>query len=95
MIQKFCYHGDVTSLFCPTYFTLNQGKLEKTANISRQDWFPCKMSNDYRSSPRGTIVSRGDWLEIPANIKVENNSAVGYVGSALTLHNPLFSVHKL
>ena len=42
-----------------------------------------------------TIVSRGDWLGNPANIKVENNGAVGYVGSSLTVHNPLFSVHKL
>ena len=25
-----------------------------------------------------TIVSRGDWLGKPANIKVENNSAVAY-----------------
>ena len=41
------------------------------------------------------IVSRGDWLGNPANIKVENNGAVGYVGSSLTVHNPLFSVHKL
>ena len=41
------------------------------------------------------IVSRGDWLGKPANIKVENNGAVGYVGSSLTVHNPLFSVHKL
>ena len=24
------------------------------------------------------------------NIKVENNGAVGYVGSSLTVHNPLF-----
>ena len=39
--------------------------------------------------------SRGDWLGNPANIKVENNGAVGYVGSSLTVHNPLFSVHKL
>ena len=31
----------------------------------------------------------------PANIKVENNGAVGYVGSSLTVHNPLFYVHKL
>ena len=38
------------------------------------------------------IVSRGDWLGNPANIKVENNGAVGYVGSSLTLHNPLFSL---
>ena len=42
-----------------------------------------------------TIVSRGDWLGNPANTKVENNGAVGYVGSSLTVHNPLFSVHKL
>ena len=41
------------------------------------------------------VVSRGDWLGNPANIKVENNGAVGYVGSSLTVHNPLFSVHKL
>ena len=42
-----------------------------------------------------TSVSRGDWLGKPANIKVENNGAVVYVGSSLTVHNPLFSVHKL
>ena len=41
------------------------------------------------------IVSRGDWLGNPPNIKVENNGAVGYVGSSLTVHNPAFSVHKL
>ena len=41
------------------------------------------------------IVSRGDWLGKPANIKVENNGAVGYVGSSLMVHNPLFFVHKL
>ena len=41
------------------------------------------------------IGSRGDQLGKPANIKVENNSAVGYVGSSLTVHNPLFFVHKL
>ena len=35
-----------------------------------------------------TIVSRGDWLANPANITVENNGAVDYVGSSLTLHNP-------
>ena len=37
-----------------------------------------------------TIVSRGDWLGKPTNIKVENNSAVVHVGSSLTVHNPLF-----
>ena len=42
-----------------------------------------------------TIVSKGDWLGNPAKIKVENNGAVGYVGSFLTVHDPLFSVHKL
>ena len=44
---------------------------------------------DYR-----IIVSRGDWLENPAKIKDENNGAVVYVGSSLTVHSPLFSVHK-
>ena len=44
----------------------------------------------------GTIVSRGHWLGNPANTKVENiYGAVVYVGSSLTVHNPLFSVHKL
>ena len=42
-----------------------------------------------------TIVSSGDRLRNPANITVENNGAVDYVGSSLTVHNPLFSVHKL
>ena len=41
-----------------------------------------------------TIVSRGDWLGKPANIKVEKNGAVGYVGSSLAVHNPLFPIHK-
>ena len=27
-------------------------------------------------------------------IKVENNGDVGYVGSSLTMRNPLFFVHK-
>ena len=44
----------------------------------------------------GTRVRRGDWSGAPANIKVENNGAVVYVqGSSLTVHNPLFFVHKL
>ena len=42
-----------------------------------------------------TIVSRGDWLGNPANMKVENNGAVVFVGSSLIVHNPLFFVHKL
>ena len=41
------------------------------------------------------IVSRGDCLGKPANIKVENNGAVVYVGSSLTVHNPLFFGHNL
>ena len=41
------------------------------------------------------IVSRGDWLGNQAKIKDENNGAVVYVGSSLTVHNPLFSVHKI
>ena len=36
------------------------------------------------------IVCRGDWLGKPANIKVENNGDVVYVGSSLATHNPLF-----
>ena len=39
-----------------------------------------------------TRASRGDWLGKPANIKVESNGAVVYVGSSLTVHNPF--VHK-
>ena len=38
------------------------------------------------------IVSGGDWLGKPANIKDENNGAVGYVGSSLTVHK---NRHKL
>ena len=45
--------------------------------------------------PCDTIVSRGDWLGKPANIKVENNGTVVYVGSSLTVHSPLFFVLKL
>ena len=41
------------------------------------------------------IVSRGDWLWKPTNIKAENNGAVFFIGSSLTAHNPLFFVHKL
>jgi len=41
------------------------------------------------------IVSGRDWLGKPANIKVENNGAVVYVGSSPTVHNPLIFVHKL
>ena len=41
------------------------------------------------------IVSRGDWLWKPANIIVESNGAVGYVGSSLIVHNPLFFVTEL
>ena len=41
------------------------------------------------------IVCRGDWLGNPAKIKDENNGAVGYVGSSLTVHNPLVFVHRL
>ena len=36
------------------------------------------------------IVSRGGWLWKPANIKAENNDAVVYVGSSLTVHNTLY-----
>ena len=36
-----------------------------------------------------------DWLWKQANIKVENNGAVVYVGSSLIAHNPLLFVYKL
>ena len=56
-------------------------------------------ASGYRFSKRSPssvfIVIREDRLGNPANIKVENNGAVVYVGSSLTVHNPLFSVHKL
>ena len=42
-----------------------------------------------------SIDSTGGWLGKPANLKVENNGAVVYVGSSLTVHNALFFVHKL
>ena len=41
------------------------------------------------------IVIRGDLLRKPANIKVEKNGAVVFVGSFLTVHNPLVFVHNL
>ena len=41
------------------------------------------------------IVIRGDLLGKPANRKVENNGAVVFVGSSLTVHNPLVFVHSL
>ena len=41
------------------------------------------------------IVGRGDWSGKPQNIKTENNGTVVYVGSPLTVHNPLFFVQKL
>ena len=46
-------------------------------------------------SPDKIIVSTGDWLGKPANIKVENNGDVVYVGSSLTVHNTLSFVHKV
>ena len=35
------------------------------------------------------IVSQGDWLWKPANIKGENNGSVVYFQSFLTVHNPM------
>ena len=60
-----------------------------------------KKRNEKEREKRGamyqSIVSKGDWLGKPANIKFENNGAVDkvYVGSSLTLRNLLFFVHKL
>ena len=44
---------------------------------------------------REIVAAKCFWLWKPANIKVENNGAVVYVGSSLTVHSPLFFVHKL
>ena len=58
----------------------------------------CSHLNGENNSPQSkfyTIVSRGDWLGKSANIKVESNGVVVYVGSSLTVHNPLFFVQKL
>ena len=58
----------------------------------------CSLLNGENNSPQSkfyTIVSRGDWLGKSANIKVESNGVVVYVGSSLTVHNPLFFVQKL
>ena len=41
------------------------------------------------------IVSREDRLGKPTNMKVGNNGAVGYVGSSLTVHAPLFFVQNV
>ena len=56
----------------------------RNINKAMPSWFISKMQS--------TIVNRGDWLGNPAKIKVENNGAVGYVGSSLTVHNPLFTL---
>ena len=67
---------------------MSQVSVEKGGGYYPLQWFILR-----RLLP--IIVGRGDWLGNPANIKVENNSAVGYVGSFLTVHNPLSFVPKL
>ena len=56
--------------------------------------FKCVKCETFES-PDKIIVSTGDWLGKPANIKVENNGDIVYVGSSLTVHNTLFFVHEL
>ena len=78
--------------------------VEKVTIIKNNDDAIIKQSNVCSESVDGilwcdcsvylTIVSRGDWLGKPATIKVEISGTVGYVGSFLTVHNPLFFVHK-
>jgi len=41
------------------------------------------------------IVSRGEWLWSPANIKRANKDVKLYVGRSTTMHNILFCVHAL
>ena len=41
-----------------------------------------------------TIVSGGNWLWMLAKIKDANSIAAVYVGSSLTMHNPLIFLHN-
>ena len=65
-----------------------------TTNFSKKVYF---LNNKVTSPKRFYLfmVSRGDWLGKPANMKVESNGAVVNVGSFLTVQSPLFFVHKL
>ena len=56
-------------------YVYDGGIVKTSAGIA----FSFNISTDVFSKPV-TIVSRGDWLGRPPNIKVENNGAVGYVG---------------
>ena len=71
-------------------------------------WYSCTYSYTYKVQAENLIrrftntsptirESIGDWLWKTADIKIKknNNSAAVYVGSSLTVHNPLFFVHKL
>ena len=51
-----------------------------------------RVSDDSKTAllPRPYLVEETGWYVKPANIKVENNGDVVYVGSFLTVHNPLF-----
>ena len=58
-------------------------QISDAAEHAQALWEACLLFNQ-------GIVSRGDWLWKQANIKVENNGAVVYVGISLTVRNPLF-----
>ena len=83
-----------------TGFELSRGQLllrvMRSAGTTLQQPSSCDKQHRKKTRKVGyrIIVCKGDWLGNPAKIKDEKNGAVGYVGSSLTLHNPLFSVHK-
>ena len=83
-----------------TGFELSRGQLllrvMRSAGTTLQQPSSCDKQHREKTRKVGhrIIVSRGVWLGNPAKIKGENNGAVGYVGSSLTVHNPLFSVRK-
>ena len=71
---------------------------ETTKKLNPNSWcFSCrsvtavvKRNTCKRHWEVSIIVIRGDWLWKAANTRDKNNSAADYVGSSLTVHNPLF-----
>ena len=68
-----------TLLGVPLYLSAWQTCLPINTPSPRQETVYCIRSLNHYI----VACSRGDWLGNPANIKVENHGAVGYVGSSL------------
>ncbi|CAH3153085.1 unnamed protein product, partial [Porites evermanni] len=89
-----CTPKATTGQYCSIPFVYNSVTYYGCTDVDHnQPW--CFLTPQYSDGQWGNCVSRVDWLGRPANIKVENNGAVVYVGSSLTVHNPLFFVHNL